>query len=772
MKPHFNEDALIKYQFDLCDKQLASRIAEHLQGCQVCTAQLEKVKQNFAALDLLKEDESISAKLIEETVAYAKQPRKARMIKQPLWLSAAAVLAVCALLALIAPFLTEQKENRNVARTNLEKSAESDLHKQLDVTKQHRMQEVAPVSAKAPESKIKKHSDALAQADKYSYSWPGAVVVDAGSIPDRAPFAPASAIELVVLPKRENIQLTIYNSADLTLVRERRNLTLKAGWNWLQFMWANTLIDPTSLRLEPLEHKDKIDVQELVYPAGLKDIGRWLIRSEVQGQVPFEITYFTSGLKWRAFYTGTLAEDEKTMNLDAYVRVANNSGEDYEDAQTRLIVGNVNLIDKIAALAQRRYPFGGLGIPGQAGSYQWGFVDSKDIDRDGLGIITNGRGPILGDMPQLGDLFAENKSGPREIKKQGLSEYFLYTIEGRETITNKWAKRLPSFQAEDIPVESLYKYDEERYGSRTMRYVSFANDTEHELGDTPIPDGAVKVYRNVSENGNLSYVGGTDIKYIPVNEKIELSLGANRLVKIQPVLMDQATENYVFDRKKNISGYDEVELWKLEVTNSRKLAAKIEITRWFGPNMPTWDLVVEDEIASYKNFVDYKKHDAERARFTLTVPAETKRVFYYRLRKYHGRRSEYWAQRNIGIMEGDKLLRPTDDGNFTLYVSNQSLAMSPVDIAVYVDGMKLLDKEFNVSGENSKIIQHNWKRFKYKLGAGKHTLRAFSTRGDAKIETKFKTGDKNWAVLNYSYRPENKEKKLIFTVHDKQVYFE
>ena len=40
------------------------------------------------------------------------------------------------------------------------------------------------------------------------------------------------------------MQLTIYNSADLTLVRESRALTLKQGINKLQFSWVNTLIDP------------------------------------------------------------------------------------------------------------------------------------------------------------------------------------------------------------------------------------------------------------------------------------------------------------------------------------------------------------------------------------------------------------------------------------------------------------------------------------------------------------------------------------------------
>ena len=36
-------------------------------------------------------------------------------------------------------------------------------------------------------------------------------------------------VDLVTLPKRDTVQLTIYNSADLTLVRETRQLTLPHG---------------------------------------------------------------------------------------------------------------------------------------------------------------------------------------------------------------------------------------------------------------------------------------------------------------------------------------------------------------------------------------------------------------------------------------------------------------------------------------------------------------------------------------------------------------
>ncbi len=70
-------------------------------------------------------------------------------------------------------------------------------------------------------------------------------------------------IDLVTLPPRDAVQVTIYNSADLTLVRENRALTLKEGANALQFSWENTLIDPTSLEMLAKGRADAIEIAEL-----------------------------------------------------------------------------------------------------------------------------------------------------------------------------------------------------------------------------------------------------------------------------------------------------------------------------------------------------------------------------------------------------------------------------------------------------------------------------------------------------------------------------
>ncbi|KKK71591.1 hypothetical protein LCGC14_2912370, partial [marine sediment metagenome] len=67
-----------------------------------------------------------------------------------------------------------------------------------------------------------------------------------------------AAVDLVTVPRREGTQLTIYNSEDITMVREHRLLTVKQGINRIQFSWANTLIDPTSIDFRILDHQDKV----------------------------------------------------------------------------------------------------------------------------------------------------------------------------------------------------------------------------------------------------------------------------------------------------------------------------------------------------------------------------------------------------------------------------------------------------------------------------------------------------------------------------------
>ena len=58
---------------------------------------------------------------------------------------------------------------------------------------------------------------------------------------------------------------------------------------------------------------------------------------------------------------------------------------------------------------------------------------------------------------------------PKEVAKEGLGEYFIYTIEGTETIPNAWSKRLRSLEAAKVPVKIQYRYRPAEYGEQLVR---------------------------------------------------------------------------------------------------------------------------------------------------------------------------------------------------------------------------------------------------------------------------------------------------------------
>lgn len=425
-------------------------------------------------------------------------------------------------------------------------------------------------------------------------------------------------IDLVTLPERDRVQLTIYNSADLTLIREKRILTLRRGRNKLQFSWANTLIDPTSLELFPLKQAGKIDVLDLTYPARIKDLGLWHIKSGVSDDIPIEITFFTSGISWRAYYLATLSEDEKRMKLNGYVRVSNNSGEDYENAKVRLIVGKIHLLDQIAQLARRYPPYGKPGV----------YPPVSGMREELEGKYRMAKMALISDKSAM---------KPKEIKKEGLSEYFLYSIEGTENIPNGWSKRLPSFQQDNIPVINLYKYEEQRYGKNVMRFLSFINDKKHNLGKEPLPGGWVKVFRKLDQKNHLSYIDADNTKYIPIDEKVELNLGKAREIIVEAKLMEYKTTNYIFRGRRgvvsgNITGWDEEKTYRIKVSNHRCLPVKVELRRNFPHQY--WKLSKKGE------FGKYEKMDLDTVKFTLELAPHSTKTFTYKLILYQGDRQQ------------------------------------------------------------------------------------------------------------------------------------
>ncbi|MCY2930559.1 MAG: hypothetical protein NTV86_13880 [Planctomycetota bacterium] len=367
-----------------------------------------------------------------------------------------------------------------------------------------------------------------------------------------AATAQAANVDLVTIPDRQSVQLTIYNSEDITLVKETRFLTFKKGLNRMQLAWTNTLIDPTSIELIPLEQKDKIEVVSTIFPGQKPQHLIWNVKSEFDGMAKIEVSYFISGLTWQMDYAAVANPDETALRFRGFVRVANNSGEEFENAEVRLIVGTINLVEKIAELA-RQY---GIQPPAPKDEAY------GELKRDAVkASFSRAAGKAGGAAPG---------GGPKEIVKEGLSEYFMFTVPGTESIPNGWSKRMQAVDAEDVKFDIVHRVRAYQYGPWPVRFFIFTNDTDHKLGDSPLPDGLVRIFRENAREG-LAYLGEQQVHYVPIKAKAEINLGPDRLVVYEKRMLAARRLDFHFRRdlqgREWVDGWNEEQSWNDEIRN-------------------------------------------------------------------------------------------------------------------------------------------------------------------------------------------------------------
>lgn len=109
-------------------------------------------------------------------------------------------------------------------------------------------------------------------------------------------------------------------------------------------------------------------------------------------------------------------------------------------------------------------------------------------------------------------------------------------------------------------------------------------------------------------------------------------------------------------------------------------------------------------------------------------------------------------------------------GNVVLYVTNQSIALPRVDIAIEVDGQPVLDQNFNVGW------QHNFEKFVLRLAPGRHVLTARSIKGKASLRKSFSVTGKHWVVVSYWYYTKAQgtplPRQLNFRIQDQPMMFD
>lgn len=137
-----------------------------------------------------------------------------------------------------------------------------------------------------------------------------------------------------------------------------------------------------------------------------------------------------------------------------------------------------------------------------------------------------------------------------------------------------------------------------------VQAADFQNDEAHKLGKEPLPQGIVRLYRDMGNNA-LGYVGEVATAYIAKNDEIKVNAGTDAEVTLKLTRTSLEKKDLAFRRwgngaqEQRLEGWTTVENYKLEIKNYRSRAVNFEVNLVFGG-----DFDFESETASIK--VDYQ----------------------------------------------------------------------------------------------------------------------------------------------------------------------
>jgi hypothetical protein len=448
--------------------------------------------------------------------------------------------------------------------------------------------------------------------------------------------APAETIT-TTLADQGDLALTVYNS-NLSLVRDVRQLNLPAGESVLRFMDIAASINPATVHFRSLSEPGKLNVLEQNYEYDLLDpnkllqkyVGRevtmirgdqevkatllsdnngqvwkvgndiitnlgynslrfpevpdnlydhptllWSLRNSGARSQRVEASYLTGNLSWSADYVLNVAKDETSGDLDGWVTLVNHSGTAFKNASLQLVAG--------------------------------------DLHRD---IPINGR-----DFKAMAQSMVVTDAAPVAFAQEAFSEYHLYSLNRRTSVSDQESKQISLLDASHFPVRKVYVVNGQSFYYRQAAqpgapvkdpvqvFYKFKNEERAGLG-MPLPAGTIRVYQQDSRGGSL-FAGEDHIDHTPKDEEISLHIGN---------AFDIVAERKQTDYKKIADRLYEFE-YEITVRNHKDIPITVEVNEPIGGD---WEMV----NSTYK----FTKTAAFAAQFDVPVDKDGTSVLKYRVR--------------------------------------------------------------------------------------------------------------------------------------------
>lgn len=300
----------------------------------------------------------------------------------------------------------------------------------------------------------------------------------------------------------------------------------------------------------------------------------WLLGSQAPEQ-RLEVSYLTSEMRWEADYVLVLGKDDDVADLSGWVTLENKSGASYEDAELKLVAGDVQRI-----------------VP-----------------------------PVAPQEEGYGYEYAESAAPPAPaFAEEALFEYHLYTLSRKTNLLDNEQKQVSLLEASKLPVKKRLIVQGQNYwytsrqgqvltNQKVSAYIDFDNSEKNKLGQ-PLPKGTIRVYK-ASQGGALEFVGEDSIDHTPRDETVSIKLGESF-----DVVADQKQVDH-----RVLGSCSSETAWEIALRNHKDRAEIVEVEQ---PVSGSYEIVQSSHAST--------KKDAQTFSFGVTVPARGELKITYRVR--------------------------------------------------------------------------------------------------------------------------------------------
>jgi hypothetical protein len=309
----------------------------------------------------------------------------------------------------------------------------------------------------------------------------------------------------------------------------------------------------------------------------------WQVQSAQAGSQDVEVTYLTNGINWQANYIVLLSNDEKTIDLNGWVTLNNQSGTSYTNAKLKLIAGDIH------------------------------------------------RAPTAAyDMVQEKTMYTPTPAATPQVQERGFFEYHLYEIQRPVTVKDQQTKQIEFVTATGIPASKFFVYDGSQMGfwgygqpmtdpgygtagnTNVMVMLEFKNGQAEGLG-IPLPQGTLRVNQK-DVDGSTLLIGEDSIDHTPKDENVRLYIGD---------AFDVVGERIQTDFKIDTGRRTMEESYQITLRNHKSEAIEVRVVehmfRW-----SQWQILEESQ--------QHTKTDAQTIEYRVPVNANGQAVVTYTVR--------------------------------------------------------------------------------------------------------------------------------------------